>query len=72
MDNFDPNKEAEGLGDILAKITHRLGIAKMAQDIAHLVGKEDCGCNRRREILNEWVPFDKKDKKEDEDATERK
>ena len=71
MDNFDPNKEAEGLGDILAKITHRLGVAKMAQDIAHLVGKEDCGCNRRREILNELVPFKKEDKT-DKDATEGK
>ncbi len=71
MDNFDPNKEAEGLGDVLAKITHRLGIAKMAQDIAHLVGKEDCGCNRRREILNELVSFKKEDKT-DKDATEGK
>ncbi len=71
MDNFDPNKEPEGLGDVLAKITHRLGLAKMAQDIAHLVGKEDCGCNRRREILNELVPFKKEDKTDD-DATEGK
>lgn len=69
MDTFDPKKDPEGLGDVLAKITHKLGIAKMAQDIAHLAGKEDCGCDRRRELLNEMFPFNKQDKKED-DATE--
>lgn len=66
MKNFDPNKPAEGLGDVIAKITHKLGIAKIAEDIAHLAGEEDCGCNRRREQLNELFPFNKKE----EDATE--
>ena len=65
MDTFDPKKDPEGLGDVLAKITHKLGLAKMAQDIAHLAGKEDCGCDRRRELLNEVFPFNKQDKKED-------
>jgi hypothetical protein len=69
METFDPKKDPEGLGDVIAKITHRLGLAKMAQDIAHLVGKEDCGCERRRELLNELVPF-KKENKTDEDARE--
>jgi hypothetical protein len=68
MENFDPNQPAEGLGDILAKITHALGIDKLAQRAAELVGEEDCGCNERREKLNELFPFNN-DKKE-EDATE--
>ena len=66
MENFDPKKESQGLGDLIAKITHRLGVAKIAEDIAHLAGKKDCGCNRRREKLNELVPFKKK-----EDGNER-
>lgn len=69
MDNFDPNKPAEGLGDVIAKITHKLGLAKMAEDIAHLAGKEDCGCGRRREALNELVPF-KKQEEENNDTTD--
>ena len=64
MSTFNPNNEAEGLGDIIAKITHRLGLAKIAEDIAHAVGEEDCGCERRREALNELFPF--KNKKEDD------
>lgn len=60
MKNFDTKKAPEGLGDLIAKITQRLGIAKIAEDVAHLVGKKDCGCNKRREKLNEVVPFKKK------------
>lgn len=66
MENFDPKKDPEGFGDVIAKITHRLGLAKIAEDIAHLAGKEDCGCERRRQQLNELIPFKKK-----EDGNER-
>lgn len=66
MENFDPNKEAEGLGDIIAKFTHALSIDKAAEKVAHAMGKEDCGCNRRREKLNELFPF-----KKDDDARKR-
>lgn len=68
MENFDPNQPAEGLGDVIAKITHKLGIAKIAQDVAHLVGKEDCGCNERREKLNELFPFNNNKNEEQKDA----
>ena len=34
MSTFNPDNEAEGLGDIIAKITHKLGIAKIAEDLA--------------------------------------
>lgn len=66
MSNFDPTKPAEGLGDIVAKATHKLGLDKLAEGLAKLVGEEDCGCDRRRELLNELVPF----KKENNDTTE--
>ena len=69
MENFDPNQPAEGLGDLIAKITHKLGIAKIAEDIAHAMGEEDCGCERRREQLNNLVPF-KKQEEEKNDGTE--
>lgn len=50
----------EGLGDVIAKITHFFGIDVLAQKIAKLRGKEDCGCERRREVLNKAVPFKNK------------
>jgi hypothetical protein len=68
MKDFDPNQPAEGLGDLLAKLTHALKMDLLAEALAEMAGKEDCGCNERREKLNELVPF-KKNKKE-EDATE--
>ncbi len=57
MENFDPTKESEGLGDTIAKVTNFLGIDKVAEGLAKLAGKEDCGCNRRRELLNELFPY---------------
>lgn len=57
MQSFDPKKPARGLGDSIAKFTHAFGIDKLANKIAKLFGKEDCGCNRRREGLNKLVPY---------------
>lgn len=64
-EEFDPKKPSEGLGDTVAKVTNVLGIDKLAEGVAHLLGKEDCGCNRRREKLNEIFPY-----KKEEDKTE--
>lgn len=50
----------QGLGDLIAKITHIFGIDVLAKKVANLLGKEDCGCERRRKVLNEKVPFKKK------------
>ena len=46
-----------GLGDTIAKFTHFFGIDKLADKIAKLFGKEDCGCNRRRKKLNKIVSY---------------
>jgi len=55
------NKQtSRGLGDTIEKFTHFFGIDKLAEKIAHLFGKKDCGCNRRRDKLNEIVPYKKK------------
>ena len=50
----------EGLGDIIAIITHFFKIDILAEKIAKFRGKEDCGCERRRKTLNKMVPLNKK------------
>ena len=57
MDNFDPKQKSEGFGDTIAKITHATGLDKVADKVAKMAGKEDCGCGRRREVLNEIFPY---------------
>ena len=59
MDDFNPNQNSKGLGDTIAKITHATGIDKVAEAVAHLAGAEDCGCNRRRKVLNKVIPYKK-------------
>lgn len=52
--------KSNGLGDTIAKITHFFGIDILAKKIAKLFGKEDCGCERRRDKLNKIVSYKKK------------
>jgi hypothetical protein len=51
------NREAEaspkGLGDSIEKITKATGIA----DVVKFVAGEDCGCDERKEKLNELFPY---------------
>ena len=60
MKNKTDDKESKGLGDTIAKLAKFVGFDKIADKIAKLFGKEDCGCNRRREKLNKIVPYNKK------------
>ena len=57
MENFDPKEPSKGLGDTIAKITHFLYLDKLAEKVARLFGKEDCGCTRRKNKLNKIVPY---------------
>lgn len=59
MENFDPKQESTGLGDTIAKFTHLTGIDKAVEKVVKMAGKEDCGCGRRREVLNEIFPYTK-------------
>ena len=59
MEGFDPKAPSQGLGDVIAKITHATGLDVVADKVAKAMGQEDCGCNRRREKLNELIPFNK-------------
>jgi hypothetical protein len=61
MEGFDPKQKSQGLGDTIAKFTHATGLDVVADKVAKALGAEDCGCNRRREKLNELVPFAKKE-----------
>ena len=55
------SKTSRGLGDTIAKLTKALGIDVVAEKVAKAAGKEDCGCKRRQEKLNELVPYNKKE-----------
>jgi hypothetical protein len=52
-------QESKGLGDTIAKVTNATGLDKVAETIANAMGKEDCGCNKRREKLNDMFPYKK-------------
>lgn len=57
MNDFNPDTPSQGLGDTIAKITHAVGLDKVADSVAKAMGKEDCGCNKRREALNKLIPY---------------
>ena len=48
---------SRGLGDTIAKITKATGIDKLVKQFV----KDDCGCNKRREQLNQLLPYGSKD-----------
>ncbi len=60
MEGFDPKQQSQGLGDTVAKVTNFFGIDKLAEAVAKLAGAEGCGCNERRQLLNELFPYDDK------------
>ena len=49
--------KSKGVGDTIAKITLATKLDKLAEKIAEVAGKEDCGCNARREKLNKMFPY---------------
>tara|TARA_R110000822_G_scaffold32783_1_gene93932 strand:+ start:782 stop:1168 length:387 start_codon:yes stop_codon:yes gene_type:complete len=57
MEEESIKEKSKGFGDTIAKLTHATGLDKVADKIAKMAGKEDCGCGRRREILNELLPY---------------
>jgi hypothetical protein len=56
--NFDPNSPSKGLGDTIAKFTHKTGIAKTVEVVTKALGLEDCGCDGRQEWVNNLVPYE--------------
>ena len=49
--------KSRGFGDTVEKFTKFFGLDKLAKKIANIFGKEDCGCTRRRDKLNEIFPY---------------
>ena len=51
------SQESKGLGDTIEKITTATGIKKVVHAVTKAAGKEDCGCNKRKEALNKAFPY---------------
>lgn len=48
-------KPSKGLGDTVEKVLEATGVAKVVKFIAG----DDCGCDARKEKLNQWFPYRK-------------
>jgi hypothetical protein len=55
-------QKSKGLGDTIDKFTTATGIKSVVHKVATAVGKEDCGCNKRKEALNKAFPYNKEKK----------
>lgn len=51
-----PQHKSRGLGDTIEKITTATGIKRLARLYTEVTGK-DCGCEGRRDKLNEMFPY---------------
>ena len=52
-------RKSRGLGDTINKFTKATGIHNLAQMGAKAMGKKDCGCKKRQEVLNKAFPYKK-------------
>lgn len=67
--NKKPHKnqqKQEGLGDSVAYLTSLLQLDKLVKEVTSAMGIEDCGCDRRREKLNQMFPYKKDEEKKEE------
>jgi len=49
--------KSKGLGDSIEKITKATGLKDLAEIAASATGRDDCGCNKRKEWLNDRFPY---------------
>ena len=47
--------KSKGLGDSIEKITKATGIKAVVDKIAEMT-ETDCGCDKRKSLLNKWFP----------------
>ena len=52
--------KSQGFGDDFEKLAKALKMDKLAQKAANAMGKEDCGCQKRKETLNRIFPYQNK------------
>lgn len=57
QEETNENTQSIGLGDDIAKVTAKLGIDKVADNIAKKMGKKECGCKKRQQKLNQMFPY---------------
>lgn len=53
---MESNQQSKGLGDTIDKITTATGIKTVVHAVSKIT-KKDCGCNKRREALNNKFPY---------------
>ena len=51
--------KSKGLGDSVEKFTKATGIKSLTQIASSYIGNKDCGCNKRKNWLNERFPYKK-------------
>lgn len=56
---FRIDEDSRGLGDTIEKITKKTGIKTVTEFLASKLGIDDCGCEARKNALNELVPYKK-------------
>ncbi len=61
MDDKIYSSPSEGLGDTVAKFLHFTGVDKIVNTVAEALDIEDCGCNARREQLNQAFSYKKRE-----------
>ena len=52
-------EKSKGLGDSIEKFTKATGVKNIVEAVNKLRGKKDCGCNKRKQTLNEKFPYKK-------------
>ncbi len=60
MEDDKKQEESKGLGDTIDKITTATGIKSVVNAVTKAVGAKDCGCNKRKQTLNNLFPYNKK------------
>ena len=50
--------KSKGLGDSIEKFTKATGIKKVVDAVVKTTGK-DCGCDKRKNTLNRFFPYNK-------------
>ena len=53
-------RKPRGLGDTINRFTTATGLSTLANLGAKAIGKKDCGCNKRKEVLNKAFPYKNK------------
>jgi 1,6-anhydro-N-acetylmuramate kinase len=59
VQNAPASQPSKGLGDTIEKIAEATGIKTLVDTVAKAVNK-DCGCAKRKAILNEVFPYNQR------------